>query len=164
MAFSNIFYDKERVKEKIESDYDNLKYMVNEPGNGKQPFYIEDPQIRLQKFGANISDNMVDINSALIGLNKTLCRDTSIPNNGRNGNSEPFNDTYYKHLFPNYKDAITDETRASLPAWMLRGSENTEWAYLHENPQDHTIPRFANNISSRILEKDNYINSKNFCN
>ena len=138
--------------------------MVNEPGNGKQPFYIEDPQIRLQKFGGNISENMVDINSALLGLNKTLCRDSVMPNNGRNGNSERFNDTYHKHLFPNYKDAITDEPRASYPAWMIRGSENTEWAYLHENPQDHTIPMFANNISSRILEKDNYINEKNRCN
>jgi hypothetical protein len=159
MAFTRAYDDKDRVNMFLEQDVNNLKYMVNVPGNGTTPSYIVDPQIRLQKFGANISENMVDINSGLKGMNKTLSRDGFQQNNGRAGNSEPFNNDYMKYNFPTISSAITDQPRATEPAWALRGLEQNNWDYLHSNPQNNTERMFENNTSSRILEKDNYDNN-----
>lgn len=160
MAFTRSFYDKEHVRSRLNDDYNNINYIVNVPGNGKTPYYIDDPQIRMQKFGANLSYNLVDINSSLIGLNQVLSRDQSEGNNGRNGNSTPFNDNFSKISFPSFKKAVTDQPRMMMPAWTLRDQEQNEWEYLHYNPQIKSEIHFENNISSRILEKDNYNSNK----
>lgn len=160
MAFTRAYDDKDRINMFQDQDINNLTYMVNVPGNGTTPSYIDDPQIRLQKFGANISANIVDINSSLKGMNNQLSRDGINDNNGRGGNSEPFNDSYSRHYFPVISSAITDQPRATEPAWALRDVESERWNILHTNPQSHSEIMFANNISSRILEKDNYDSEK----
>ena len=100
MAFTRVFYDKDKVQNRLDEDYNNINYIVNVPGNGMKPYFIDDPQIRMQKFGANLSHNLVDINSSLLGLNQVLSHDQTKPNNGRSGNSEPFDDTFCKINFP----------------------------------------------------------------
>ena len=156
MAFTRLFYDKKQVQTRLDEDYNNLNYVVNVPGNGELPYYIVDPQIRMQKFGANLSHNLVDINSSLLGLNQILSHDQTKPNNGRSGNSEPFNDTFSKIHFPSFEKAVTDQSRMMAPAWALRDQEQMNWQYLHYNPQVKAEINFDNNVSSRILEKDNY--------
>ena len=156
MSFTRISSDRDRINKNLEEDFRNLKYMTNVPGNGTKPYFIVDPQIRLQGFGANISHNMADINSSLIGLNRNLCRDNVIPNNGRSGNSEPFNDKLKMMSFPTINNAITDQPRMTNPAWTLRDLETTRWNYLHSDPQKNFEKRFSNNLSSRILEIDNF--------
>ena len=158
MAFTRAFDDKDRINMFQDQDVNNLKYMVNVPGNGTQPYYIVDPHVRLQKFGANISENIVDINSGLKGMDRILSRDGFQPNNGRYGNSEPFDNKYMRHYFPTNSSTITDQPRATEPAWELRGLEQNHWDYLYSNPQNHTEILFENNVSSRILEKNNYDN------
>ena len=159
MAFTRAYDDKDRVNMFLQQDVDNLKYMVNVPGNGTRPYYIVDPQVRLQKFGANISENIVDINSGLRGMDRVLSRDGFEPNTGRAGNSEPFNNQYVKHIFPTISSTITDQPRATEPAWALRDLEQNNWDYLPSNPQNNTEIQFENNVSSRILEKNNYDNT-----
>ena len=161
MAFTRFFYDNDQAKTRLEDDYNNLNYLVNVPGNGEKPYFIDDPQIRMQKFGANLSHNLVDINSSLLGLNKILSRDESKPNNGRNGNSEPFNDNFSRINFPAFDKAVTDQPRAMMPPWALRDKEHNDWQYLHYNPQVKSEMKFDSNVSSRILEKDNYDNNIN---
>lgn len=156
MAFTRISSDRDRINKNLEEDFRYLKYMTNVPGNSTKPHFIVDPQIRLQGFGANISHNMADINSSLMGLNRTLCRDNVIPNNGRNGNSEPFNDRLKTMIFPTIDSAITDQPRMTNPAWTLRDLETNRWNYLHNDPQENFEKRFSNNLSSRILEIDNF--------
>lgn len=156
MAFTRLFYDKDNVKIRLDEDYNNLNYVVNVPGNGEKPYFIDDPQIRMQKFGANLSHNLVDINSSLLGLNEILSRDQIKANNGRSGNSEPFNDTFSKINFPSFEKAVTDESRMMMPAWALRDQEQVNWQYLHYNPQIKAEMNFENNLSSRILEKNNF--------
>ena len=57
------------------NQYNNsLGYMLNVPGNGAYPSYIVDPQVRLQNFGANLSVNVVDINSKLRNKNTKTYR------------------------------------------------------------------------------------------
>tara|TARA_B100001093_G_scaffold488342_1_gene525450 strand:+ start:2039 stop:2527 length:489 start_codon:yes stop_codon:yes gene_type:complete len=151
MAFTRGFDDKDRINMFLDQDLNMLKYMVNVPGNGTTPYYIVDPQIRLEKFGANISDNMVDINSYLKGINKVLSRDEV-----KNKKDEAYNNNYVRNNFPSISSAITDQSRAITPAWTLRDLEQNNWCYLHKDPQNFTELMFENNISSRILEKDNY--------
>ena len=130
----------------------SLGYMLNVPGNGTNPDYFDDPHIRLQKFGANLSSNVVDINSMLAGVNKQLNRDQYV----KNTRDPRFYPHYSEYNFPVIKKAITDQPRATNPAWELRGIEQNNLAYLPTNPQFHTEILFENNINSRMLEKDNY--------
>ena len=59
----------------------------------------------------------------------------------------------------NYKTqkGYIDETRASHPSWLYRDLEQTRWEYPLMDPQENVCKHFNNNISTRILEKDNYV-------
>ena len=48
-----------------------------------------------------------------------------------------------------------------MPPWALRDKEHNDWQYLHYNPQVKSEMKFDSNVSSRILEKDNYDNNIN---
>ena len=159
MASTRIGNDRERQEYNQNFYHNSLGYMVNVPGNGIKPDYIEDPHIRLQKFGANISVNIIDIDSKLKGINDTLTRDTGLTRNiGLIPNRDPyFDDAYMRHTYPTINNAITDESRATMPAWQVRDLEQNNWNYLLDNPQAHTEMTFINNIDSRNLEKDNNI-------
>jgi len=151
MAATRIGNDRERQEFNQTFYHNSLGYMVNVPGNGVKPDYIEDPHIRLQKFGANISANITDIDSKLKGVNNTLNRDTDVILSGR----DPFfNDGYMRHTYPTINNAVTDQPRATMPAWQVRDLEQNNWNYLPENPQNHTEMTFVNNIDSRNSIKD----------
>jgi hypothetical protein len=156
MAFTRGYDDKERVQQYLEREVDMCKYMVNVPGNGVRPSYIDDPHIRLQKFGGNLSNNVTNVNSGLIGIAGRL--DTECVQK-RNGNEQMIKDNYSEISFPVISKAITDEPRAIMPAWQIRDLEQNNWNYLHTNPQNHAEVLFENNLSSRILEKDSYNNA-----
>ena len=157
MAFSNIFYDKFKVQKKLEQYENNLKYMVQVPGNGTRPYFINDPQIRLQKFGGNISYNITDLNSNLIGLGSILsnCNDINKIDITRKGNNN-LETNFSEKQFPIYKDAITDESRLMMPAWTLRDMEAPNWNNMTHVPIQNFEISFQNNINSRNLEKDRF--------
>lgn len=150
MALTRCWYDKDRINTCLDRDIYSQTYMLNVPGNGTRPSLIDDPHVRLQKFGANISSNIVDINSNLKGIDRQLDRDCV-------DNSNKLSDgLYFRDTFPAISSAITDQPRAMIPAWQLRDLEQNNWDYLHTNPQNNTEILFANNLSSRILVKDTY--------
>ena len=69
----------------------------------------------------------------------------------------------YKHFIPysrQYKyynnKPITDQSRAIMPAWTARMHETDRWDYLPLDPQAYLDIPFYNNLSTRIIEKDNY--------
>tara|TARA_B100001059_G_C17728393_1_gene524782 strand:- start:664 stop:1134 length:471 start_codon:yes stop_codon:yes gene_type:complete len=150
MAFSRD--DPAEIRCKLNSHNNSLGYMLNVPGNGTHPDFFLDPQIRMQKFGANLSENVVDINSMLLGINKQLNRDHFVPNT-RDPN---FNPLYSRSNYPIIQNALTDQSRTTNPAWQLRGLETNEWDYPLHNPQSHTEIKFAHNISSRNDGKDQF--------
>lgn len=152
MAFSRDDIAKTRCD--LNACNNQLGYMLNVPGNGVHPDYFVDPQIRLQKFGANLSANVVDINSKLLGIDRQLDRDHYVPNT-----RDPyFNPVYKRFVYPTVDYAITDQPRTINPAWELRGLERTNWDYPLINHQQHTEMMFANNINSRQQEKDEFRN------
>lgn len=155
MAFTRFKYDDARVKKELQEMTFANRYIMNTPGQGTDLPYIEDPHIRLQKWGANLRNitgkrTIVDIASDLDGRNRGGL--------GRDGCSKKLesqilgNNTSAKSY--RTKRNITDETRASHPSWLYRDLEQTRWEYPLLDPQENVCKHFENNVSTRILEKD----------
>ena len=62
-----------------------------------------------------------------------------------------------KNEYPTCKDALTDESRATHPAWQYRGLPQNREYPLFFNPQENTCLRFHNNLNTRLLERDNFV-------
>jgi hypothetical protein len=157
MAFTRFYYDDCRVQKQLQQQTDPGRWILNVPGNGDRPSYIEDPQIIMQKWGANLRTNPVELESELLGVNRNLSRDCL----GK--------DEFSKYIvpsqpvqYPDSKTLFTEQSRAIAPAWMVRDSEQVDWYYPPLNPQENTCMPFLNNLSTRILEKD-YFTPKHVC-
>ena len=137
------------------------RYILNQPGNGSRPIFINDPQIRVGGWGANLmkvrgGGHPIDIDSDLIGLTRPLtksCIEGQYPNKG----------TVYsqKGDFCTLKAPFTKQSRATHPVWMYRDLEQSnrhplflasEYSKSH---QAADVP-FHSYLNTRILEKDNF--------
>lgn len=155
MSLTRFNDDTARIKKKLQEMTGVSDYQLNAPGPGLDTPFLEDPQIRLQKWGANLRNNTTNLESDLIGINrkntkKTVEYGAMTPSTSANGY--------------NSSTTFIDETRASNPAWTLRDLEHTRWiqigaAPLHPiatgisgAPTPIDIP-FLNNESTRIMQK-----------
>ena len=111
------------------------------------PFY-EDPQLRLQGWGANFRNNTVNLESDLLGLTRPLNRDL-VDINDYKINCVPTSQPTYRSSQP-----FIEESRASHPAWMFRDLEHSRWETPFLNPLNGLEKGFHENIQTRILEKD----------
>lgn len=147
---STRFYDDEaRIKKRTEESLNAGGYYLDVPGNGLKPNYMEDPHIRLQKWGANIMTNTMDIEEDLRGLNRKLKRDQEEYINKKA--------TTIKQVYGT-DESFVDETRSSIPAWTFRDKERTRWDYSHHKSQDHVEIPFDTKKSTRIEQKSKYEN------
>jgi len=149
MAFTRFNYDECRTKKRLQQSTDVGNYHLNVPGTGTSPFFIEDPNIRIQKWAGNLHTNMVDIDSNLKGIGKPLKCDTL-----RN-RPKPFHSTPID--YPSTKLLYTEQSRVINPAWNLRGVETNHSEYVYYDPQIKANIPFTHNISSRNIEKDLYV-------
>ena len=161
MAFTRFHDDDCRIQKYLEETTNIGNYNINVPGNGLDVPFINDPQLRMQKWGANLSTNKVNIESDLRGQTRQLNRDNIKDNNYINYLSN--NNFYNVGNYPINKEEITGQPRATNPAWTLRelDSVNTpnvpnNFNYLLMNPQENVCIPFHNNIASRMVEKDYY--------
>lgn len=152
MAFTRFHDDPCRIQKQLQESTWAGRYMLNVPGNGTTPYYIEDPHIRLQKWGANLTTNTINVESDLRGLTRSINKDCL-----RKDNYEDHKVQFSKVNYPQLKSSVSDETRATHPAWMYRDLEQANWHYLPLNPQENTCMPFNNNLNTRILEKDYYV-------
>ena len=159
MAFTRFHDDPCRIQKYLEETTNIGNYNINVPGNGVDPYYIADPHLRMQNWGANLSQNKTQLENDLLGLTRKLNRDTIKQNNYVDYLN--INNLYSQNVYPEKKEEITHQPRATNPAWTLRelDSINTpnipnNFKYLHMDPQEHVCFTFNNNISSRIVEKD----------
>ena len=150
MAFTRFKYDECRTKKSLQQSTDPGRWILNVPGNGANPCYIEDPQIIPQKWGGNLRTNTINLENDLLGVNRKIGRDCL---NEIYTNYNVQND---KIEYPICDKEITSESRATNPAWWYRDLEQVDWQYPQINPQINTCIPFQNNISSRIIEKDNF--------
>jgi hypothetical protein len=157
MANTRFNYDECRTVKKLQQQTDPGRWILNVPGNGSNPCYIEDPQIIIQKWGANLRTNTTNLESDLRGVNREIGRDCLGKDNYKN-----YNVVNDKIHYPKCHNLSTDQSRATNPAWWYRDLEQVSWQYLPLDPQVNTCIPFQNNLSSRILEKD-YFTPKRDC-
>ena len=150
MANTRFNYDPCRTIKHLQQSTDPGRYMLNMPGNGDKPCYIEDPQIIIQKWGANLRTNCINLESELMGINRRYI--------GRDCLGK---DEYTQYVvpskpieYPTCNNLFTEQSRAIMPAWTARDLEQVDWYILPLNPQENTCMPFINNLSTRILEKD----------
>jgi hypothetical protein len=157
MSLTRFNDDAARIKKKLQEMTGASAYQLNAPGPGVDTPFFEDPQIRLQKWGANLRNNTTNLESDLIGINRKATKKTveyaaMTPSTSTNGYSS--------------NAAFIDETRSSNPAWTLRDLEHTRWAQVEAAPL-HPIATgisgaatpvdipFLNRESTRIIQKGN---------
>ena len=150
MAFTRFHDDPARIKKTLEESTFAESYYLNKPGNGIHMPFQNDPQLRLQGWGANLCTNAINLESDFRGLTRKLNRDSIMKNE------------YTVHLADSsqymYDRAASfiDESRATHPAWMYRDAEQSRWEHPFINPQDNFECKFNWNVQTRILEKDKY--------
>jgi hypothetical protein len=157
MACTRFFYDPCRTKKQLQQATGPGRYILDVPGNGANPCYIEDPQIIIQKWGANLRTNTINLESDLMGVNKPLSRDCL----GKD-NYQSYNVQNQAIQYPSCNNLYTEQSRATNPAWWYRDLEQVDWYYPPLNPQENTCFPFEANLSTRILEKD-YFTPKRDC-
>ena len=152
MAFTRFHDDPARIEKQLQEATGLGRYMLNVPGNnGDKPCFMEDPFIRMQKWGGNLMTNTVNLESDLLGLTRPINRDNLKTNN------------YVTQAVKTQKkeypvcEPTTNQSRATAPAWLFRDLEQVNWAILPLNPQENTCFPFENNVSSRIIEKDYFV-------
>lgn len=148
MSFTRFHDDPYRIKKQLEETTYTGRYMLNTPGQGVDLPFMQDPQLRLQKWGANLTTNTINVESDLLGLTRPLNRDLVNQNNYKlkSVSSSPIT---YKNATP-----IVDESRATHPAWKYRDLEQSRWEKPLLDPQANLEKQFPNNLQTRILEKD----------
>jgi hypothetical protein len=145
MAFTRFHDDPARIQKRLDESTQIGMYHLNTPGNGLSLPYMDDINVRLQKWGGNMQTNGFDIEQELKGYRRTEKYDTQT----------------YKH--PNTQSISytntnfhVDETRSSLPAWTFREKAQYRPDHLFLDPQKNIFVPFENNTPCRILEKDYY--------
>ena len=68
-----------------------------------------------------------------------------------------FSPLTYKNNYPTAKSFITNQSRATHPAWEYRGLEQNHLYPLLRDPQENTCMHFHNNLNTRLLERDNFV-------
>ena len=151
MASTRFRDDTARVEEQVRYSTFACGYMINAPGTGTQPAYLEDPHFRLQKWGANYMTNSVDLESSLKGI-RPLTRDCLGVAEYTNfdTNSQPIQ-------YPTNSCMYIEQSRVIAPAWEIRDAEarQTDYEPLLD-PQENVTRGFQHNVSTRILEKDTF--------
>ena len=65
MSFTRFHDDDARIKKQLQESTFAGRYQLNAPGPGENLPFIEDPHMRLEKWGANNRTNGVDLESDL---------------------------------------------------------------------------------------------------
>ena len=151
MSFTRFHDDPCRINKQLQESTGLGRYMLNVPGNGSKPIYMDDPFIRMQKWGGNLMTNTVNLESDLMGLSRNSNRDDVATNEYRL-NAVKTKQVQYKSQNPS-----TDQSRATHPAWEYRDLEQTKYNILPLNPQVNVCFPFQNNLSTRIVEKDIFV-------
>lgn len=154
MANTRFNYDECRTEKLLQESTDVGRYILNTPGPGVGIPFIEDPQIRLQKWGGNLmsatNNNQIDINSYLLGMNNTLSK-----NGCSYENKVP---DIKNEKFATFESEITHQSRTTHPSWKYNSLQHENRNYLFENPQSYLNTTFNKNLNTRILEKYTYEN------
>jgi hypothetical protein len=157
MASTRYNYDNCRTAKNLQESSGPGRYMLDTPGQGLYLPFVNDPQVRLQKWGANLLNvkqgHPIDIDSELIGLNNCSAKYNM---KKRFPYNSTINEKVSKINFGSKKTPVTDQSRVTHPSWMYRDLEQTRKYPLLLDPQENVELPFHNYLSTRILERDKY--------
>jgi hypothetical protein len=131
------------VMKKLQQSTDQGLYYLNQPGNGERPPFINDPQIILQKWGANLHEDRIKVESELKGIHYKLSR-----------TPPTFHLTTTPLSYPDHTPEITSQPRSTHPVWDARDLQQYRQTPLFHNPQENVELPFHANVSTRILERN----------
>lgn len=155
MATTRFNNDTARLQKRVQESAGAISYQLNTPGNGLDVPFMEDPHIRIQKWGANLRTNTTNLESDLRGITRKLS-EKQVQYNANTPNT----------TIPHYgtEKEFVDETRASNPAWVLRDLETRRWFDEERNQLPELAPcvshtntpvdiPFNANVSIRYTQK-----------
>jgi hypothetical protein len=160
MASTRFSSDPARINKQLEIFTHEGRYHLDTPGPGQYIPFMEDPNIRLQRWGANMRTHTIEIEDDLRGQTRLI-------NHGRldTRGYKPFATISESVSFPT-ESSFVEESRATHPAWMYRDRQQTNWSFPQLNPQfalgeftqgTFGLQRnFQSNIQTRLLERDYY--------
>jgi hypothetical protein len=156
MATTRIKYDSVRTIKELQQSTDPGRYILNVPGNGgNKPCYMEDPSIRIQKWGGNVLNNHLDIENELLGITELYNRDCLDKTPYKKKNT-PHPSTFTKQHYPTCSDLYEDQSRLTEPAWKLRENQQSYWNQpLVINNQKPLLSHYFS-TETRSMEKDKY--------
>ena len=130
MAFTRFYDDPLRISKRLEESTFAGRYQLDMPGPGVDMPFEEDPNTRLQKWGANLRTNTINLESDLRGMTRPLSRrDCTRTNNYETHAVQTAPMAMYSTANP-----YVEESRASHPAWMYRDLQ-PRWEQPLLNPQ-----------------------------
>jgi hypothetical protein len=158
MAFTRFHDDPVRIQKQLQESTYLGRYQLNTPGPGIHLPFMEDPHVRLQKWGANLQNNTVDLESSLRSLNRPLNRDLIQENNYKNHGAK-LAESKLPYGGYSIMQPYVEQSRASQPAWMYKELEQSKWEIPLINPQSlsHLETPFQKDLSTRLLERDYYV-------
>lgn len=149
MSFTRFRDDPGRMAKSLEQMTFAGRYALDCPGPGVYAPFMADPQIRAQRWGANLRTDSTNLESELFGLGAPL----------NHNYDRTYQDTRLSQGMPMsfpVSDVHVEESRASHPAFLYRDLEQPRWEAPILNPQANVELRFANNLDSRILARDGF--------
>ena len=158
MSFNRLDYDTCAYKQELAESSGPGDYQLTTPFISCEDCFNKDPQIILQRSGNSVSTklSMVDVNSELMNINRKLSncsKDGFIPKFNKDGMIDNSIETTD---FKNCTMPLTENTRLSNPSCNLRGTGWNRWEWLCQDPQERVLIPFDNNVSNRLLFKDNH--------
>lgn len=158
MASTRFNYDKSRTVKQLQQSTDQGRWVLNVPGNGPTPSFIEDPTIRIQKWGANVCNNHIDIESTLLGI--TVNHNLDCLDKSDYYKNVPSEDTFTPKQYPTNTTLYIDQTRATHPSWKMRENEQDTWIQPLVISESKPFLSHYYPINTRNIEKDNYLKNK----
>ena len=146
MAFTRYHDDPIRIMKHLQESTDQGVYHMQVPGNGDKMAFVADPQMRLQKWGANRHMNFTQVESELWGMQHKLTRDCD----------QQIRVNEFPLLYSTTKDEVTKQSRILVPAWELRSVEQNRWDPVEQDLQAHAMIPFQHNANARRKALDNY--------
>ena len=117
MSFTRFHDDPTRIRKQLQQSSGLCRYQLDAPGPGILTPFMEDPQVRLQKWGANLRTNVVGVEDDLRGMTRNVNRDY-LNKNDYTQHAEKSEEKNYPTCNP-----FTEQSRATHPAWEVRDLE-----------------------------------------
>ena len=108
MAFTRYHDDPLRIMKQLQEFTGPGVYGLQVPGNGERMAFVADPQLRLQKWGANRHLNFVQVESELWGMQHRLTNRDCTPS-GEVTSANPVQ-------YPSDKSEVTAQPRTVTPS------------------------------------------------